>query len=448
MRLSLRSPGELHDQALDAMRYVLSFAKMHAIRRADGTDVDVKEFLSPHAWKVRRALTPYLLEEHSLWGAMRVLPELVADTRERRKRLLEHFPLDRDTLEAEVTERPLVVVCGGGGGAGYGYAGAWTLLHRRGLQPALVSGTSIGALMGLFRARRKVFDAAPLFEGAKRLAWDRVFRVLDMDSRYGLPATLRLYLRATIGTLFQTPDGRPLTFRDLEIPLLIVCTGLGVEALKHDLSWYEHVLDDALAPGARIRPSRLAKIGQLGSILRDLLSEPDALREVVFGQDPATHDADILDAAGFSASIPGLIHYDVLRDDKRMKRLLDELYARYGITRLAEGGLVNNVPVRPAYEEVVVNGRVGRRNAYVLALDCFAPRARSLMYYGVQQIVRPNVLRNVPFAHLYVPLDRTLSPLNLVPTSADVTKAMHWTMEELSPLLPQMERALAPMKPV
>jgi predicted acylesterase/phospholipase RssA len=448
VRLSLRSPGELHDDALDAIRYVVNFAKLHAVRRPDGTDVELREFLAAHAWKVRNTLTPYLLEEKSLWGAMRVLPELVADTRERRRRLLEHFPLDRDTLEAEIIERPLVVVCGGGGGAGYGYAGAWTLFHRRGLQPALVAGTSIGALMALFRARRKVFDAAPLYEGAKRLAWDRVFRVLQMESHYGLPATLRLYLRATIGTLFQTPDGRPLTFRDLELPLLIVCTGLSVEALKHDLSWYEHVLDDAVAPGARLRPSRLAKIGQIGNILRDLASSPEALREVVFGQDPATYDADILDAAGFSSSIPGLIHYDVLRDDKRMKRLLDELYARYGITRLAEGGIVNNVPVRPAYEEVVRNGRVTRRNAYVVALDCFAPRVRSLLYYGVQQVVRPNVLRNVPYANLYVPLDRTLSPLNLVPSPNDVTRAMHWTMEELGEHLPLLERTVAPMKPV
>jgi predicted acylesterase/phospholipase RssA len=178
------------------------------------------------------------------------------------------------------------------------------------------------------------------------------------------------------------------------------------------------------------------------------VSEPDALREIVFGQDPATQDADILDAAGFSSSIPGLIHYDVLRDDKRMKRLLDELYARHGITRLAEGGIVNNVPVRPAYEEAVLNARVTRRNAYVLALDCFAPRLRSLMYYGVQQLVRPNVLRNVPYANLYMPLERTLSPLNLVPSSSDVMKAMHWTMEELGAHLPLIERTVAPMEPV
>ncbi|MDP2309322.1 MAG: patatin-like phospholipase family protein [Pseudomonadota bacterium] len=447
MRIAAARPGELHDDALSAIRYVLNFAKLLVIRDRAGVDHDVQGFMASHAWKVRDALTPHLLEEPSLWGAMRVLPELVALTRDRRTRLLEHFPLDRDSLEAEVTTRQLVVVCGGGGGAGYGYAGAWTLFHRRGLQPELIAGTSIGSLLGLFRARRRVFDGAPLVAAAKRLSWETVFRVLQIESRYGLPATLRLYLRSAIGSLFETPDGRPLTFRDLEIPLLIVTTGIGVEALKHDLSYYEHFLDDAVRPGVKLQVSTLAKVGQVATIFRELLSTPDALREVVFGSDPATYDADVLDAAGFSSSIPGLIHYDVLRDDRRMKVLLDELYARYGITRLAEGGIVNNVPVRPAFTEAM-SGRLVRRNPYIVALDCFPPRMRAIMFYGVQQIVRPNVLRNIPYANTYLAMERTLSPLNLVPNVPDVNKAMNWTMEELEPHMPVIERMCTPFRPI
>ena len=447
LRMAIERPGELHDEALAGIRYVLNFAKMLVVRNEAGDDIDVAGHLAPHARRVRDALGPHLLTEPSLWGAMRVLPQLVAETRERRQHLLAQLPLDRESLEAEVTQRQLVVVCGGGGGAGYGYAGAWTLFHRRGLQPELIAGTSIGSLMGLFRARRRVFDGAPLIAAAQRLSWERVFRVLQVESRYGLPATLRLYLRSAIGSLFETPDGRPLTFADLEIPLLIVTTGIGVEALKHDLSYYEHFLDDAVRPGARVQVSTLSKVGQIATIFRELLSTPDALREVVFGSDPATYPADVLDAAGFSSSIPGLIHYDVLRDDRRMKTLLDELYARYGITRLAEGGIVNNVPARPAFMEVM-NGRLGRRNPFVVALDCFPPRMRAILFYGIQQIVRPNVARNVPYANVYTQLDRTLSPLNLVPSVPDVNKAMKWTMDELQPLMPVIERACTPFRPI
>jgi predicted acylesterase/phospholipase RssA len=448
IRGMLARPGDLSEATLDTLRYVLSFAKMHAVRREDGTDAEVAGFLASHAWRVRTTLEPALLRDGDLRAVAGLLAPLVEATRSQRAALAEHAAIDPHTLDAEVRERPFVVVCGGGGGAGYGYAGAWRHFHRQGFQPALIAGTSIGALMGMFRARRKVYDAAPLFEASKRLSYETVFRVLQVDSRYGLPATLRLYLRAAIGALFQDPDGRPLTFRELEIPLLVCCTGIGLEALKHDLAYYEHFLDDAIAPGARVKASRVDQVVQVVGLVRELLSTPEALREVVFGQDPATLDADIVDAAGFSASIPGLIHYDVVRDDRRMKLLLDELYARYGITRLAEGGLVNNVPARPAWEEVVVNGRVGRRNAYVVALDCFAPRLRSGLFLAIQQIVKPNVLRNLPYAHLHVALNKTLSPVNLVPTADDVVQAMQWTTDELTPLTPLIARSLAPVRPL
>lgn len=440
-------PGELHDDAVDAIRYVLRFAKLGLVRGAHGEDVDLTEALATHARRVREQLGPALSEGESLWGAMRVLPSLVHETRELRRRVLGATPLDRESLEAEVCHRPLVVVCGGGGGSGYGYQGAFTLFHRRGLQPELLSGTSIGSLMSLFRARRKVFDGAPLVEAAQRLSWERVFRVLDVQSRYGLPATLRLYLRAAIGSIFRTPDDRPLTFRDLEIPLLVVATGVGIEALKHDLSYYEHLLDDAIAPGFRRRRSRLAYARRVYEVLRELVLARDALREVVFGADPATLDADVLDAAGFSSSIPGLIHYDVLRDDQRMTSLLDELYARYGITRLAEGGIVNNLPARPAWEEVM-RGRLGRRNAYVVALDCFAPRLAAPVYLPIQQLVRPNVQENLRYANFYHAMGRVLSPLNLVPQLGEVTAAMKWTMDELEPRMPRLERMLSPIRPL
>jgi predicted acylesterase/phospholipase RssA len=436
VRRLLARPGELHPARLNALRYVLSFAKLQVVRSAAGVDVDVSEALAAHAWGVRNALAPWLTgEDGGLVRAAQHLPELVEQTRDRRRRVLETSELDAASLDAEVCERPLVVTCGGGGGAGYGYAGAWQSLHRADLQPALISGTSMGALIALFRARRRVFDPAPMYHAAQRLTWQGVFRILEQESRYGLPATLRLYLRSAIGSLFHTPDGRPLTFRDLEVPLLVVATGLGVDALKHDLSYYEHFLDDAVSPEFRLGIARAQKFAQVGNILRELLSTPDALREVVFGGDEATEDADILDAAGFSSSIPGLIHYDIVRDDQRMKTMLDGLYARYGITRLVEGGVVNNLPVRPAYD-AVFRGRTTRRNAWYLALDCFRPRARSVMFYPVQQLVRPNVLRNLVYANHYFALQRTLSPLNLVPDYEDVLRATEWTSAELEPEMP------------
>lgn len=444
VRRYLSNEEGLGPTLVDALRYVISFARLTLVRASDGRDLDVSGFLAAHAWKVRSALTPQLgAEESSLWGAVRELPSLVAATRRFRADLLRNFPLDRETLEREVTCRHFVVVAGGGGGAGFGYAGAYNLLHRVGLQPSFLAGTSMGALIGLFRARRKHFDAAAMFEAGRRLSWSSMFRVLESESRYGIPATLRLDLLAALGPLFRRDDGESMRISDLEIPMRIITTGFTLDALKHDLAYYEHFVDDAVSDPAS--PSGLVgAMGRVFGLLRELMSDPDSFREIVFGGDDLTQETCVLDAAGFSSAIPGLIHYDVLRDDPRSKAILDHLYAVRRIARMAEGGIVNNVPARVAYE-AVMSGQLGHRNLFILAMDCFAPQVRTLMYYPVQQAVRANVVRNLPYAHLYFPLKRSLNALNLIPPVGAMEQAMRWTMEELKPHVPFMQAICAPI---
>jgi hypothetical protein len=437
VRLMLARPGDYSEGLVHALRYVLSFARLTMVRAESGEDVDLSDFLAPHRWRVLEALRPHL-ESHdaSLWPAVRALPALVEGTRVQRRRVLESFELDRDSLEAEITTRPLVVAAGGGGGGGYGYAGAFQALDHWGLQPELLGGTSIGALLSLFRARKRVFDWAALVAAARRLSWNAVFRVLEMESRYGIPATARLYLRTALSGLFQSSEpGRTLRFDELEIPTLVVTTGLGVEAMKHDLAWYEHFLDDERRPGRVLRASRVRRTIRMAAVFKEFLATPDALREVVFGADGLTLKADVLDAAGFSSAIPGFIHYDVVRDDQHMQHLLDQLYAEYGITRLTEGGIVNNLPARPVFREVM-KGRITRRNAFVLAMDCFAPSPSSLAWLPVQQLVRANVAENCRYANLYFPLHRRLSPMSLVPGVDQLMDAMKWTREELEEHMP------------
>ena len=162
---------------------------------------------------------------------------------------------------------------------------------------------------GLFRARLRVYDGAPMVAAGESLSWQKVFRVLDLDSRYGLPATLRLYLRAAIGHLFKNRDGSAMTLDDLGIPMLVVVTGITVDGLKHDLDWYEHFLDDAFKPGRVFRRSRIKRLGRVVGIVREMMSSPENLREIVFGADALTRQADVIDTVGFSSAIPGLIHY-------------------------------------------------------------------------------------------------------------------------------------------
>jgi hypothetical protein len=225
----------------------------------------------------------------------------------------------------------------------------------------------------------------------------------------------------------------------------IIGTGLTVDAMRHSLDFYEHFLDDVVRPGGAFRLRGLAKMATLAQILAEFANNPQSLREVIFGADPGTEEMDVLDCAGFSASVPGLLHYDVHRDDKRMKMLLDRLYAERGITRLTEGGVVNNVPARVGFREAMEGKLGGVRNHVLLAVDCFPPRASSLLLYPIQQIARANVVRNIPYATVYLPLQRTLSPMQLVASVEDVGRAGRWAIEELKPFMPTINRLMTPI---
>lgn len=445
VKRSLKSGEDLGASLLGGLRYVVSFCRMTLVRGQDGRDVDVSGLIASHAWRVRTVLTHALMDpDAGLWNAIRELPALLATTRQLRAEVLSRLPIDRESLDAEVCEKRLVTAAGGGGGAGFGYAGVFNLLNRHGIEPALLAGTSIGALISLFRARRRQFDVAAMFEAGRRLSIGGLFKVLEPGSVYGLPATLRLRLHPTLGSLFLRDDGLSTRFSDLEIPMRVVTTGLSSEALKHETISYDHFVDDSIGPESTFGRGGWRRLVQVIQVVQDLMSQPEFLSEIVFGDDPITHEADVLDAAGFSSSIPGLIHYDVMRDDPRMLGLLDRLYMKYGITRLMEGGLVNNVPARVAYK-AVMEGSIVRRNAFILAMDCFAPQTRSLLYMPLQQIVRQNVVKNIPYANLYFPLHRTLNPLNMVPALSDVEQAMRWTAEELKPHLNYIKVLCSPI---
>ena len=191
---------------------------------------------------------------------------------------------------------------------------------------------------------------------------------------------------------------------------------------------------------------RLRGITRAAGILREFLARPDALVEMVLGSTPGTQEVDALDAAGFSAAVPGVLHYDVLRDDERMRKLLDDLYAAYGITRLGEGGLVANVPARVGWAGSVSGKLPGVRQPFVLAMDCFAPNPRRIAWMPLQQLVRSgNVDRDRKYADLYLPLPRTLSPMNVVPAIKDAMLATQWGQEALNPHMPFILEMMRPI---
>ena len=69
-----------------------------------------------------------------------------------------------------------------------------------------------------------------------------------------------------------------------------------------------------------------------------------------------------------------------------MDAILTKLMEREDVSALVDGGVANNVPARTAWTQVQ-NGRIGTRNTYVLAFDCFHPQL-SLGHIWMQPVTR------------------------------------------------------------
>ncbi|HET6412789.1 MAG TPA: patatin-like phospholipase family protein [Anaeromyxobacter sp.] len=436
VRSVVSTPAWLKEPDECALRYALNLARLSKVRTSDGGDLDLGPAILPFREDVRTALpaftSPTGLDRPAVSRLAAALLPRALLCRDRAV-ALSGGRLGRAALDREVCEKALVVVCGGGGGVAYSYLGAFQLLDRYGLSPRLLAGTSMGAALALFRARRPRWHAAEMDRVLSKLTFRTLFRFLEGESRYGLPAAMRLYLRAAIGELMRGPDGHPLTLGELAVPLLVAVTGVRKGALPRDPSYYEHLLD--LSDREDKSPVLSRVTSDVLKALGELLAQRDRLVPLYLGADPETRDFDAIDAVGFSSALPGVIHYDVLREDERMHALLDRLFLREDLFRLVDGGLVDNLPARAAWA-AVEGGQIGSRNAFVLALEGFAPKLTQPLWYGLEQLAAASVAFNRPFIHLHRSFQRVLSPADIVPDALELKRAVNDGKAELHPDLP------------
>ena len=431
-----------------SVRYALNLARLTLLRGPDG-DLEVEEPLAPFRHEVEAlALPPLARAEGVDRGAVvSLVPELATRAREARRALLRAFGsrLSPEALDREVCEKALVLVCGGGGGVAYVYLGGFALLDQFGLTPRLLAGTSMGAVLQLFRARRLRYQGEEITDVLRGLSFRGLFRFLHTESRYGLPATMHLHLRQGIGRFVEAPDGRPLRLDELAIPLLVTVTGIRNGALPRDPSYYEHLLD---LHGRLPSPNVIKRmVAEMVGAISELFQQRDRFARIYLGADPETRAFDAVDAVGFSSALPGVIHYDVLRDDQPMHAMLQALFQRHDLFRLVDGGLVDNLPARAAWG-VVQRGALGTRNAFVLAFDGFSPKLSQPLWFGLEQLAAQSVARNRPFIHLSRSFQRVLSPVELLPGMEALQRAIQAGKEELLPDMPLVARICRPFRPL
>jgi predicted acylesterase/phospholipase RssA len=428
-----------------ALRYALNLARTSVVRAPDGSDVDLDGFLAPYREDVLSLAVPALLRPGGVHHeeVARLVPNLSHHARAWRNRASAAFAgrLPPEAIDREVCEKALVLVCGGGGGVTWSYMGAFALLEQYGLVPRFLAGTSMGAVLLLFRARRVRWHPGDVDEALASLSFRTLFRFLQGESRYGLPAAMRLYLRAAIGEFLRGPDGHPLTLGQLAIPLVVAVTGIRNGALPRDPSYYEHLLD---LHGRAPRPHVMKRmVSEIFEAVGELIQQRERFARIYLGADPSSRGFDAIDAVGFSSALPGVIHYDVLRDDERMHRLLADLFERHDLFRLVDGGLVDNLPAREAWT-AVQRGALGARNAFVLGLEGFGPKLTQPLWFGLEQLAAGNVERNRAFVHHYKSFQRVLSPLEIVPSDRVLQRAIQEGKAELQPDMPFIARMCRP----
>src|SRR5256885_4328690 len=368
-RRAAAARGRLGERDEPWIRYALAVSRCWHVRAPDGRDVAVAAILRPFRerlvqvlWPLLDPQRPLLAAPHELLPAAREAQRIAQEALAQIAQQLGHrLPAER--LDREVRERHLVLVCGGGGGTGYVHLAAFALLEAAGLQPALIAGSSMGAILGLFRAREKRFDMARIPEILADLTYRKIFRIIPQASVYGLPGPLRLHLRAAIGHWFRNADGSAVRISELPIPLLVTVTGIRRGKLPRPLEDYEQLLEVPDEDPARWGLHTLHRsVQRLTEAIQELARIPRLTHKLVFGSTEETRQADAIDAAGFSSPCPGRIPYDVRGADPRMKNLLTELLRKHNLLRLCDGGISDNVPVRTAWQHVQRFGLAGERS--------------------------------------------------------------------------------------
>lgn len=458
VRAHLDAPDVLTDTELRRIRYVLGFARLTvfepgAAARGERGRGDVDVSGETAAWRrtvidafhgpLRRETDP----EQRLTLAREAFRALEAEQDVRRRELLERHRDDFSAVEldAEVGCRSLVLVLGGGGGAGFVYLGAAEVLAENDLVPHYIVGSSIGAVLGTVLARSLPMPMADYEDFARSLTYRALLGPEPASRRHGLTSVLSLRFDEFAADMFRRPDGQPMRMDDLAIPCDVVISGVHQRLFtKLPARFRRQELAVLNLRGMPVRPIGIGpamarRLWQVASFI-----DTRVVKALVIGGDELTGQFNVVDAASFSAAIPGVLHHET--KDPRMVPLLDRWMEEKSVAALVDGGAASNVPVELAWRRVR-DGRIGTRNATYLALDCFHPQwdPRHLWLTPITRAVQVQMVRNAPYADHLERMTPTLSPANLAPNTEAWNSAFQWGRASLQAQVPFLRKLTEPV---
>ena len=458
VRHQLSAPDVLRADELRKLRYILNFARLADFEPGaagpGGTrgrgDVSVGAEIAP--WRSRVADTLYgpLREEPdpitALRAAREALTGLAADQDDQRRVLIERHGDDFSPaeLDAEVGYKQLVTVLGGGGGAGFAYIGGMQRLLEAGQVPDYMIGASIGSILGSLVARDLPVPIEEYIAWAKTVSYRAILGPERLRRRHSLAGMFALRFDQFAHAMLSRADGQRMRMSDLAIPLDIVVAGVRKQPYSALPSRFRR--PELAALQLRSLPFRPIGIGPLvGARMWQVAAFIDlrVVKPIIIGDDDPARDFDVVDAASFSAAIPGVLHHET--SDPRMIPMLDELFEEKDIAALVDGGTASNVPIELAWKRIR-DGRLGTRNACYLAFDCFHPQwdPRHLWLVPITQAIQLQMVRNLPYADHLVRFEPTLSPANLAPSVASIDRASRWGSDSVERAIPVTTALLQP----
>jgi predicted acylesterase/phospholipase RssA len=459
VRADLEHPDVLTREEFRRLRYLLSFARLTAFEPGaagpGGTrgrgDVTVGEEIARFRDRVLDALYDPLRKQprpmDRLTAAKEILRPLVEPLDEERSSLLDRHRNDfaQIDLELELGYKTYVAVLGGGGGAGYAYLGGMQRMLEAGLAPAYLLTASFGAVVGSVMARVLPVPIDDYFDWAKTVSYRGILGPARVRRRHGLHGMFALQFDSFAKQMFVREDGEPTRMRDLAIPFDTVVAGvlnqsfdrlpgrfhpsefasLGVRAL-------EHIKFGTAAAIA-------ARMWQVAAFIDSRVVKP-----IVLGGDELTRDINVVDAVSFSSAIPGVLHHE--SSDPKMWGLLDRLLEDKDVAALIDGGAASNVPAELAWKRIQ-DGRLGTRNACIIAWDCFHPQwnPKHLWLQPITQACQLQMVRNGPFADRVVRFSPTLSPVTLAAPPDAIDRAIEWGRASAARSIPLVQHLIEPV---
>ncbi len=461
--------GEMLDDVVrSTYLYALRLAATQVIRTRAGVVIDLSQDLAVfRSWLMTRMTE---IADNG-WGFTEDVAEAGIGTRFwkgvwHRQSLLEFYPalahelcqtlemlyeryagLDAHALEDALAHKALALALGGGGGTGFVHQSLFQLLETHHINPAIMTGTSMGALMGFFRAIQVNYDAAlSVLHMPSWLTITKNTRPCMGSTRHGLPSFCTFYFSRLLESIVPHFGWTEVPrFSELKIPFASVTSGI--------LS--DRQVIETIAPkrsgffSSLLQMTNLtwkAACGHAAQIAHSLTAT-ESVKEVTLGFDALTSNLICSDGIAFSALVPGVINYEIPSTHIQSRKILDTVFARDKLYRCVDGGLTSNVPVRTLRREIDTL-RLGHTNVHVVGIDVFAPQLNDGVFYPLEQIANTNANLDAHAADSFVRLKNLLSPMNLSPTLKQFKWLNDHFAQEFGTELKVIQYVMKPLIPI